>query len=817
MTRFIYGLNVNKSFADIPDPEKALENLGLDIRDLDVIRDISGEGVTKNDIVRISNLDVDARKELATISGDLTQSTLLTQFAPDVRRDITVDHIIDNQLSAKSFKYNYIAYDNGNQILGADISTSRVSSWSTFETPVTSASPILYGGDVEIIPTPATSNSQVKINQLTFNQAPIQKRFAAEVPTHLITVEVGGAQKQIYAMKGIPITFEGYFRTANLKSVVTNFSGIFPTWLITNKDNGIEYAPYENVALSFDLEFIDSVARPRQIDFFYPPSNIRELELSRINLNQWTNVVLPSLVTANLAFNDLRDMPNFDTLTPNLTSLNLHGNDMSRSVNDVGVQIVANTQLSRLPTTLSSLIIDGCFSDNTDIDISYLNNLQTFSFDSNYEEELPGRDARRRPMTSIGSTPKVNSSSISSYSVRHQPYRQLDASVTSSSSIRSVDISQCNITTDSLGAEITFDSNSNNMISFISYSNSHNIVDLSGHDRLVTYFHRVSRNLVGSRSIEGIFAGCDSLERISLYATDAIGDFDGTVANLGSLNFCDFRFSLIHGKVSSTAFSGTTQLRNLYFARSYLGLDSSTPATATQYTNTFDTDSLTGLSELRYLFCYGAPYVTGDIPDMSQNTNLIQVYLDGNRFTGGLTNFNTNRNIRLIFARYNQLNQTIPVYSSQSIRGLYLNNNLLYGRLQAFECVQLRFLYLNNNNLGKDQNGAINSSLGQIPTFLGNPRLLDLRLNNNFFTSYTAGAIRNNTSIRDISFADNLLSFNDIFSILSDLNDNWTLNNRGGVRVDLRGNNVTEDVVLNDSIAGGYLTFLRSRGWSIFI
>jgi hypothetical protein len=817
MTRFIYGLNVNKSFADIPDPEKALENLGLNIRDLDIIRGISNEGVTKNDIVRISNLDVDARKELATISGDLRQSTLLTQFAPDVRRDITTDHIIDNQLSARSFKYNYIAYDNGNQILGADISTSRVSSWSTFESPVTSTSPILYGGDVEVIPTPATSNSQVKVDQLTFNQAPIQKRFAAEVPTHLITIEVGGAQKQIYAMKGIPIIFEGYFRTANLKSVVTNFSGILPTWLITNKDNGVEYAPYENVALSYELEFVDSVARPRQIEFFYPPSNIRELELSSINLNEWTNVVLPSLVTANLAFNDLRDMPNFNTLTPNLTSLNVHGNDMSRSVNDVGVQIVANTQLSRLPTTLNSLIIDGCFSDNTDIDISYLSNLQTFRFDTNYEEYVANRDSRRRQMTSIGSTPKVNSSTISSYTVRHQPYRKLDTSVTSSSSIRSVNIDQCNIASDSSNAEIAFNNNSNNMVSFISYNNPHNIVNLSGHDRMTQYWHRTSRNLVGSSSIEGIFAGCDSLKSISLYATDATGNFDGTIANLGSLEYCDMRFTLIHGKVSSTAFSGTSKLRNLYFARSFLGLDSSTPATATQYTNTFDNDSLTGLSELRYLFCYNAPYVTGDIPDMSQNTNLIQVYLDNSRFTGGLTNFNTNRNMRLVFARYNLLNQTVPVYSSQSITGLYLNNNLLYGRLQAFECINLAYLYLNNNNLGKDQSGATDSSLGQIPTFIGNPRLLDLKLNNNFFTSYTAGAIRNNTRIRDVSFANNRLSFNDVFSILSDLNDNWTLNNRSGVRVDLRGNNVTEDVVINDSIAGETLAFLRSRGWSIFI
>lgn len=820
MTKFIYGLNVNKSFADIPDPVKALENLGLDIRDLDIIRGMADAGVTKRDVIRLSGLDVDARSELSTIYQDLLRSTRLVESAPDIRFAVSTDHIVNNKLKAKSFKYNYIAYDQGNAILGADISTSRVSSWSSFEDPAEPTSPIFYGGDVEIVPNANTGSSQIRNTALDFSGSVYPRRFKAEVPTHLVTIEVGGVAKQVYAMKGIPITWEGYFREAFIRSEVNAYDDILQTWTITNTDNGLEYLPYEDEALNFDLTFTDSRPRPRRLSLYYPPDNIRLLRMQNLNLVEWTNNVLPGLQSLDIGFNDIREMPEFNTLAPNLLSLNVSGNNMSRAVDASGVQITANTQLSVLPTSLTSLTINGCFSDNSDIDVSYLTNLQRFYLDSAYDNPaiVSSGNSRRRYMTFTGSTPTVNSSSIVEYSVRYQNYTTLSTSVTSSPTIRSVNIVENNIVSDSDGNEIAFNNNSNNMVSFASYSNSHNIVDLSGHDNLTSYSHTYSRQLQGSSTIEGIFDGCDSLGSISLFSTDATGDFDGSIANLGALTSCDMRFTAIHGRITASSFTNTNLLKNMYFAGSYIGLDSNIPATANQYENAFDADALYGLQNLTYFYFYSNNYAIGDLPDFTYNPALYYLYISSTRFTGGLTSFTTNRNLQWLVARSSRFNQPLPQYTNASFRGIYLNNNQLYGEILPFECANLYYLYLNNNNLGKNELGEVDATLGIIPSFVSNPRLQIVNMNANFLSRYTNEAFRYNTTLRYLGLSNNLLTIQDAFAIISDLKANYERLPRRGVRVDLRGNpGITEEAVLNDPVAGADLLQLRFNGWSIYI
>lgn len=814
MSKFIYGLNVNKSFADIPDPDRALENLGLDINDLNIIRGMANAGVTKRDVIRLSGLDVDSRRELSTIYQDLLRSTRLVESSPDIRYVISSDHIVNNKLKAKSFKYNYINYSANNVISGADISTSRVSSWSSFDDPAVPTSPIFYGGDVEIIPNSSTGNSQIKNTSLDFSGSISPRRFAAEVPTHLVTIEVGGVPKQVYAMKGIPITFEGYFRNATLRSEVNAYDSILPTWTITNTDNGIEYAPYENIPLNYDLRFVDSRARPRKISLYYPPDNIRLLTLPLLNLIEWTNTVLPGLTTLDINSNDIREMPAFNVLTPNLLSLNVSSNNMSRAADEFGVQIKANTQLSRLPTSLRVLTINGCFADDSDIDLTYLTNLQTFNLDSIYSGNL------RRYMTFTGSTPAVDSNSIVTYSVRYENYTTLHTSVTSSPTIRNVNIQVNNIVSDSDGNEIAFDNNANSMISFLSYSNSHNIVNLSGHDSLITYSHVYSRNLQGSNSIEGIFTGCDALQSISFYATDVTGNFNGALANLGSLITCDMRFTRIYGNVSAGTFANNINLKNFYIAGGFLGISSDQPNANTtfQYENTFDIDAFYDAPNISNIQISSNSYIIGNIPDLSFNASLSYLLIDRVGFTGGLTSFTTNRSLQWLIVRNNQIRQPIPRYTNSSFRGIYLNNNQLYGEVLPFECPSLIYVYLNNNNLGKDSEGNVDASLGQIPSFVSSPALQYIGLNDNFFTSYTNEAVLYNRVLRYLSLANNSLTLQDAFSLLSDLKANWGLNNRTGVRVDIRGNpSITEDAILNDPVAGEDLLFLRSRGWSIFI
>ena len=92
----------------------------------------------------------------------------------------------------------------------ADISTSRVSSWSTIGTGADAF--ISYGGEIKVV------GPQLTLASLKTTVAPIGKTFRSEVPTHLVKLDVRGVSKSFLAMKGIPLEFTGFFRNADLQS-----------------------------------------------------------------------------------------------------------------------------------------------------------------------------------------------------------------------------------------------------------------------------------------------------------------------------------------------------------------------------------------------------------------------------------------------------------------------------------------------------------------------------------------------------------------------------------------------------------------------
>jgi len=71
MAEPIQGLRVNRLFGDVQDTEEALENLNLPLRDLDRIRDIRSEGVSREDIITISGLDIDIEKNAVGIFTEM--------------------------------------------------------------------------------------------------------------------------------------------------------------------------------------------------------------------------------------------------------------------------------------------------------------------------------------------------------------------------------------------------------------------------------------------------------------------------------------------------------------------------------------------------------------------------------------------------------------------------------------------------------------------------------------------------------------------------------------------------------------------------
>ena len=124
---------------------------------------------------------------------------------------------------------------DGNPGKLADISTSRVSAWSSSDPrandndlDVQKLARISYGARVSIIsggqlqfePQSTVSNftyngvqytGPAGQNRLQTSSTPEVKEFDSEVPTSKIKCNINGKEVFLYAMKGIPLTFKGFF------------------------------------------------------------------------------------------------------------------------------------------------------------------------------------------------------------------------------------------------------------------------------------------------------------------------------------------------------------------------------------------------------------------------------------------------------------------------------------------------------------------------------------------------------------------------------------------------------------------------------
>ena len=204
-------------------------------------------------------------------------------------------------------------------------------------------------------------------------------------------------------------------------------------------------------------------------------------------------------------------------LAPNLKTLILTGNNMSRALDSNGNQVKANVQLQYLPTTLTSLTMNGTFSDDEVIDLRYLTNLTSIGMDTFYT-----RDAARAMTGSTdtdpanaanpknGTSPRVDPG-IVSYTVTRQPYSRLADGVCDSTTLSTVNITLCDITRretarDNNNADVPESTPpakiqqaltiaSPTIDYFYSYSNSHNIVNFQNNTSIFYYWHRYSRGL----------------------------------------------------------------------------------------------------------------------------------------------------------------------------------------------------------------------------------------------------------------------------------------------------------------------------------
>lgn len=377
MTIYI-GLNVSKGLADIENPVQALRNLGLERADFALISGLTQAGTDVNitDFHSSANLTVDQEKELYALqrSGDTTFAILST--FEDIRVPMNFNLNIDgSRLVGGSISFKYIDFAstetvNGATVWkskGADISTSRISSWSPIGPAGNEDSHIMYGGRVEVI------GDHLVFESLETTTPPVKKKFRAEVSTHVLKLKTTNSTgvvsyRNLIAMKGIPLTFRCNFLEASLTSNIiaggrtdSNGSVIPMTWQITNKEpeigtdtrlswntgDGTDENPGSlglgTYASPGVYSFTGTTSKERIVEFFYDPAYIESLGLPYTGLTEWTNVTLPSIKKINLEGNDINLMPEFRDdadldltgvdggagLAPALIDINMTGNNLT--------------------------------------------------------------------------------------------------------------------------------------------------------------------------------------------------------------------------------------------------------------------------------------------------------------------------------------------------------------------------------------------------------------------------------------------------------------------------------------------------------
>jgi hypothetical protein len=779
----IQGLRVSLKLADVQNPVEVLRNLNLDINDLDKIRNISfagGGNVSQTDIQSLSGLTIDLEKQAIAIYNETLSYQNILSTLNDGRRRIAGNLNASSSVISSSFKFNRINYDDNNAIVPVDLSTSRASAWSAFGSATDS---VFYGGDVIL----SGPSSTIEFSSLEFLETPQQTRFESQVPTHKIRVSIDGEAYDLYAMKGIPLQFKGFFRSVRDMRFDFNILGaIRPSWVIRNTD-GQEFV-YENrisgsgTNRQSTVSFFDSQSREREIEFYYPVDRITRIDLNNTRLFEIPNVSLPNLTVFNAVNGDLIEMPDIATLYPNISFLNLSRNDLTRS-DDVNLRTFSPQVISRLKTsnnTLRTLILDGVYSNDCTADLGELTGLLNFRANS------AATNSRR--MT--GTSPAVGAG-ILVYDIRSNNFTSLHPTVVQSTTLQGLDIRSNSIS----GTIDTSGTNLQNIREIITGGNSHSIIDVSGKQQLVRYTSD-SQSFSGNRTGTTVFTNCPLLEDIRINNTNVTGNLAKFGSNTALKLFASW----------STQWNDASD--DFSIDEDTFGPPSGGCRPTLEYFNLqsgnlrkpIHPNAFLNMPSLRTLVIRSySRGIDGLYPDsLNQCFNLRTLYLDQNFLEGPLPNFSSNGQLITVVLSRNKFSGDVPSISLSNLRTFFVQDNELTG-FQGLNCPRLV------------QFNASSNLLSVIPDFSGAFRLQTIFLNNNAGMSYRPGAVEFLTSIRRLEMANCGFNRGSIDRIIVDLNENYNRNPRRNVLVNLVGNaapSATEEITT-------IIDRLRREGWTL--
>ena len=870
----LFGLNIKTELADVRNKNTALLNLGINPLDLEIIKGSSNAGMSRFDWFSFSRLEKPIYKNLSRFFSEsgVFNSVLLDRAGTDQTLFGNLD--INGSLSGSSIRYRFLDGTNPGKL--ADISTSRVSAWSSSDPrannndlSIQKLAKISYGARVSII-----SGGQLQFDtQTTSTQPRLQtsltpevKEFDSEVPTSKIKCKIADSNGQLqdvflYAMKGIPLTFKGFFRNLNANVNINYSAGgsISASWKIIETGNANRFVNFTNIGTGeSNIAFRSPVSRERFIKFYYNPKHITTVQIRSANIRELPPTKLENCTSLDFAYNQLKIFPNIAFIAPKLSTLSLmrnpfylSDNEFERKFNNLVVDKLKTTSGSGGNSSITTLNMEGTFPGSIERHLisSKLPNLTSLNFSRgggvNFHPDDRGNDtsdsnyiADNRGDESY--CPDVPSG-VTNYSIQSNDFRSVDlkehtAGVTTSVVITNPSDGSLSTGTTSLSNGSYSFKKAPNLTNLDVYGNyyldenhSSGNYDLASKDKLVsinfgntslaipnmqgavalqTFNQSYSRGGTTNPLASGsnyLFSNCSALTSLSFYATNlgAINFPTGGFTNT-SLTDLDLRYTSIKGGVSGDESEVIKQ---------------STFANCPNLTNIYidsgnllqqeiNVDAFKQNPNLRYFWIRSSNRVTGSLPDFGANPNLQYLFLESNNFTGSLPSFGSNGSIHYVNIRYNAFTSQIPAFTNLSnLRYLYLNNNSFTSIGEPDNLPNLWYYYAHNNQLA-----------GEIPDFTTCTNLRYLTLYNNQLSSYKVGSFKSLYRIRYFDLSNNNLSQTAQDNIIFDLYDNWFAIKRGGVTINLRGNKNSSGVneVPSDDAKEKAL-ILVANGWNVSV
>jgi len=827
----IFGLAVPLSLADVVSRSESLRNLDLNREDLEVIRGISAGGFDKLDLQTISNLTVPVWRSFDRYINDVLtyQRTLTLSGGADFQLRGNLE--VAGGLGSTAFRYKILDIEpdpqnpNATPILKwGDISTSRVSSWSTIGTNIS------YGGDVQI-------GGTLKVGKIKTRTVATTKDFDSEVPTHRIRIDLNGTQRYIYAMKGIPLRFSGFFRDFLARIDFTPVLGKKVSWRIIREDglsSPEDFPSYGNNTQSI-LDYRSPFAAQRTIEVYYSPDAISRIDLANTNITAIPRVRLNNLKTFIFNNNGIIDFPDVNFFAPTLTYLNINNNPFYNSSN-ADQRRLNQLIADKIPSTLTYLDLRGCFFGGIEQGIfDKFTNLQTIYLDRS--SSVYFYPDSTNPNGELPFFSDVNGGELRSFFARSNDFRTFGTPAIGSGlySLKQLE-NLVNLYVNENGnlVDNNFSIASQEIVNIQVSSTQINCPNLQAKPVLRSYSSAFNSN-VGSLFIgwdgvtlplpDGVsdasykFANCNALESLSFYVSGVRGYIPQFIGNQ-SLTTIDLRGcnGLIAGRPGKAnirclyddTFIQSPNVNTFYLTvnnsnfageidrNTFVPLNSSLVNCQLAAAGRFDDPfpDFEGCQALQYFYSPGQGWgstIETTLPTFTSSFSLVRLELQSNNFIGSI--------------RYNNKN---------SFDYLNVSGNNLTSISSSFNAPNLRVFYASSNNFA-----------GSLPALdVSCPKVQYVSLSNNSFTTYQRdGGMLNLPQLREIDLSANLLSQTAVDNVLFDFVDNYKLYPRSGVVVDLTGSNAAPspypiiygiitsfDSLIQPTITNGVFTDLGSAG-----